>query len=468
MRFLRPLFFFSVALLLSVSTVFAEGSCYDLGIDYRLQRLGADQLSVRITFPTADNGKTYYVRMYDDTSSLASKLNETSKMVVADNQIGFTYGAEAIAAFNTAISRRGIYPYIYIPKDWGFDTNHCILDGFQGYFLTAMSQSLGCFDTAGCGFCPNPLDYCKIENGLANCVRVPGQCNAPAEPPTIVPIACGGSFNVNESLVDPSRIRQCECTGPDGEPSPNQFIREGVICCGWPNGSNCSATEPAPIGPVGCGVAFSGPRNCACLNADGGVAQEAMPDGRTCCGVLNAAGQCGNPGDPRCERVGQCVDNKICTFQNGVLTPGGAPCTNESDPPPDGGGGDDDDDGGDGGGGGGGTVDTGLNIFQGPTADTFRQLNPFFLVGGEEAANRFNSPAGIVNRALTFLFPLAGLALFFMLVWGGFEILSKATDAKAVQAGRQRITAAIIGFIVLFASFWIIQVVEWVFGLSIL
>lgn len=135
--------------------------------------------------------------------------------------------------------------------------------------------------------------------------------------------------------------------------------------------------------------------------------------------------------------------------------------------PPSGGGGGGDDDGDGGGGDGEGTPDAGFDIFKGPNAETFKELNPFTMLESP-VAGQFNSPAGIVNRVMMFLWPLAGLALFFMLVWGGFEILSKASDAKAVQAGRQRITMAIIGFVLLFASFWIIQIVQWIFGLSIL
>lgn len=108
-----------------------------------------------------------------------------------------------------------------------------------------------------------------------------------------------------------------------------------------------------------------------------------------------------------------------------------------------------------------------FNIFKGPNSENFEQLNPLEILNSP-VVNRFTSPAGIVNRVLLFLFPLAGLALFVMLVWGGFDILSNAHNSSGLKAGRERITTALIGFFLLFASFWIIQIVQWVFGLSIL
>lgn len=108
-----------------------------------------------------------------------------------------------------------------------------------------------------------------------------------------------------------------------------------------------------------------------------------------------------------------------------------------------------------------------LNIFEGPTSESFAALNPLAIFKSDYA-DQFSSPAGIINRALLFVFPLAGLILFVMIVWGGFEMIYGATNSKSVQAGKQRITAAIIGFMLLFASFWIIQIVEYIFNLAIL
>ncbi|MBP7875381.1 hypothetical protein KA012_00100 [Candidatus Woesebacteria bacterium] len=108
-----------------------------------------------------------------------------------------------------------------------------------------------------------------------------------------------------------------------------------------------------------------------------------------------------------------------------------------------------------------------LNIFEGPSSADFKALNPL-EIAKSPYADQFSSPAGIINRALIFIYPLAGLILFVMIVWGGFEMVVGATNKKAMEKARQRITAAIIGFGILFASFWIIQLVEYIFNLAIL
>lgn len=116
-----------------------------------------------------------------------------------------------------------------------------------------------------------------------------------------------------------------------------------------------------------------------------------------------------------------------------------------------------------------------LDAVKGPTNKTFDALNPLNIAAGlkgEPAKSpyfrTFSTPGGIISRALLFAFPIAGIILFLMIVWGGFEMVTGATNAKSMDAGKQRITAAVIGFGLLFVSYWLMQIVELVFGLSIL
>lgn len=104
------------------------------------------------------------------------------------------------------------------------------------------------------------------------------------------------------------------------------------------------------------------------------------------------------------------------------------------------------------------------------TRETFRSLNPLVFLDASPDLHdegRLNV-AGVINRALKFIFPIAGLILFVMIIWGGFEILTGADNQKSLEAGKQRITAAIIGFFLLLASYWIIQIIEYITGVIIL
>jgi hypothetical protein len=106
-------------------------------------------------------------------------------------------------------------------------------------------------------------------------------------------------------------------------------------------------------------------------------------------------------------------------------------------------------------------------ILDGPNSDFFFNLNPL-RTQGSPVADQLSTPGGVVTRVLQFLFPIAGLILFLMLVWGGFEVLVKsAQGTKGVEAGKNRITAAIVGFLLLFATYWIAQILEIIFGIVI-
>ncbi|GEM_PF-951885 len=109
-------------------------------------------------------------------------------------------------------------------------------------------------------------------------------------------------------------------------------------------------------------------------------------------------------------------------------------------------------------------------IDQPVTAERLNSLNPLVIFGGHSDLHKDGGlkPAGVFNRVLNFLFPLAGLILFVMLVWGGFEMLTGAAQKQNLDAGKQRVTAAITGFILLFVSYWIVQIVEYVTGVMIL
>lgn len=98
---------------------------------------------------------------------------------------------------------------------------------------------------------------------------------------------------------------------------------------------------------------------------------------------------------------------------------------------------------------------------------TLDALNPL-LIENSAAAEQLSSPAGFISRVMTYVFPIAGLGLFLILIYSGFEIMMAAAGKKSIDAGKQRATAAVVGFMLLFASYWIAQIIELVFGIKIL
>ncbi len=108
-----------------------------------------------------------------------------------------------------------------------------------------------------------------------------------------------------------------------------------------------------------------------------------------------------------------------------------------------------------------------VNDFEKVTKATLDELNPLIFKGSPVTAE-LSTPEGVINRLFDFLFPLAGFILFGMLIAGGAEMMFGAAGKKSIDSGKQRATAAVVGFLLLLASYWIIQIVELVFGIDIL
>lgn len=108
------------------------------------------------------------------------------------------------------------------------------------------------------------------------------------------------------------------------------------------------------------------------------------------------------------------------------------------------------------------------------TKERINSFNPLLLFSKDDQSAEYffeNDEvvvAKIINRFLTFLFPLSGMLLFVMLVWGGFEMLTGAASKKNMDAGKQRITASLFGFALLFLAWWLTWLVEFITGVRIL
>lgn len=74
----------------------------------------------------------------------------------------------------------------------------------------------------------------------------------------------------------------------------------------------------------------------------------------------------------------------------------------------------------------------------------------------------------VINALVPYIFALAGLILFIYLIISGFELLTSAGDPKKMESAKGKITNAVIGFIIIFIAYWLIQILEIIFGIEIL
>ncbi len=72
----------------------------------------------------------------------------------------------------------------------------------------------------------------------------------------------------------------------------------------------------------------------------------------------------------------------------------------------------------------------------------------------------------ILSNAVAF----AGVILFLLIIIGGIMMIAGAGsgDKESIGKGKKAVTSALFGFIIIFVSYWVIVVVEKIFGFSIL
>lgn len=82
----------------------------------------------------------------------------------------------------------------------------------------------------------------------------------------------------------------------------------------------------------------------------------------------------------------------------------------------------------------------------------------------------FTSFGELVAVLLPNIYILAGIILFLLLIAGGFGIILSAGKGlkEGVAKGSKMVTAAVIGFLIVLGSYWLIQIISKITGLNIL
>jgi hypothetical protein len=61
---------------------------------------------------------------------------------------------------------------------------------------------------------------------------------------------------------------------------------------------------------------------------------------------------------------------------------------------------------------------------------------------------------------------VAGILLLFLMIGGGISLIAGAGSGnkESMERGKQAVTSALIGFIIIFASYWVIRIIEIITG----
>ncbi|HJY98839.1 MAG TPA: hypothetical protein VJ227_03940 [Patescibacteria group bacterium] len=95
----------------------------------------------------------------------------------------------------------------------------------------------------------------------------------------------------------------------------------------------------------------------------------------------------------------------------------------------------------------------------------------FFTSTTGQTSSNFQSLSGIgslVSLFLNLAFLIAGVVLLFFFIMGGIGMISSAgkDDSQKLEEAKKTITSAVLGFIIVFASYWIVQLIGQLFGLQ--
>lgn len=88
--------------------------------------------------------------------------------------------------------------------------------------------------------------------------------------------------------------------------------------------------------------------------------------------------------------------------------------------------------------------------------------------GGASAASSFTDLGSLISLWLPNLYTAIGIILFLFVLGGGVALITSSGDQKKLEEIKKILTFAILGFAILFGSYWIIQIVQIVTGVPIL
>jgi branched-subunit amino acid transport protein AzlD len=80
----------------------------------------------------------------------------------------------------------------------------------------------------------------------------------------------------------------------------------------------------------------------------------------------------------------------------------------------------------------------------------------------------YESFSSFLSSLLPNVYIIAGVILLFLTIGSGFAIMNSTNDPQKKSQGSKALTAAIVGFLILFSSYWLIQIIQKITGIPIL
>jgi hypothetical protein len=101
------------------------------------------------------------------------------------------------------------------------------------------------------------------------------------------------------------------------------------------------------------------------------------------------------------------------------------------------------------------------------SADVRIDLSEYLTLGtGQRLSGRFDTPASMVNLLVRVIFVGVGLILLAMIVVSGLSMIAGG-KSENMEKAKSTMTSAVIGFLVIFAAYWILQIIQIFTGANI-
>ncbi len=93
-------------------------------------------------------------------------------------------------------------------------------------------------------------------------------------------------------------------------------------------------------------------------------------------------------------------------------------------------------------------------------------LSDYLRLGdGTSVKDQYDSPGKLVNLIVSNLFVVAGIVIFFLIIGAGYSFLQNSSKGK--EEAKNLATGAVVGFIVMFAAYWIVKIIAAITGADI-
>jgi len=96
-----------------------------------------------------------------------------------------------------------------------------------------------------------------------------------------------------------------------------------------------------------------------------------------------------------------------------------------------------------------------------------------FKLGGTRSITSvpaYQSLGSFISAVLPTVFVISGIILLILLIFGGLMMVINAGsgDAKKTEQGKNALTAAVLGMTLIFVAYWLIKIIEYITGITIL